>query len=145
MPIAGDVSLGRGVVVHHLELVNLYGCAVGDETRIGPFVELQKGAVVSSRCKISPHTSLSGDRLGKKLAIVQSNYIPWKGYFDLIPKFDTWASVRNRLRKRNDLMMIMSSQNRGEIVAEVLLMLNTLHLVDRSFYDQSFSLVQSPI
>ena len=41
--IAADVTLGEGVVVRHPELVNLYGCAVGDETRIGPFVEIQAG------------------------------------------------------------------------------------------------------
>ena len=109
MPIAGDVSLGQDVVIHHPELVNLYGCAVGDETRIGPFVELQKGAVVGSRCKISPHTSLSGDRLGKKLAIVQSNYIPWKGYFDLINLvdefilFDDMQYTRQDWRNRNKI------------------------------------------
>src|SRR5262245_248366 len=54
--IAADVTLGEGVVVHHPELVNLYGCAVGDETRIGPFVEIQAGAVIGRRCKLSSHT-----------------------------------------------------------------------------------------
>jgi acetyltransferase-like isoleucine patch superfamily enzyme len=54
--IAADVTLGEGVVVHHPELVNLYGCAVGDQTRIGPFVEIQVGAVIGRRCKISSHT-----------------------------------------------------------------------------------------
>ena len=56
MPIAADVKLGRDVTIHHPELVNLYGCAIGDETRIGAFVEIQKNAVVGSRCKISSHT-----------------------------------------------------------------------------------------
>jgi acetyltransferase-like isoleucine patch superfamily enzyme len=54
--IAADVQLGSGVVIHHPELVNLYGCAVGDATRIGPFVEIQAGAVVGALCKISSHT-----------------------------------------------------------------------------------------
>ena len=40
--IAPDVKLGKGVVIHHPNLVNLYGCTVGDETRIGTFVEIQK-------------------------------------------------------------------------------------------------------
>ncbi|KKB11771.1 acetyltransferase [Devosia geojensis] len=48
-------ALGRDVVIQHPELVNLYGCDVGDETRIGTFVEIQKGAVVGERCKISSH------------------------------------------------------------------------------------------
>ena len=56
MPIASSVTLGAGVVIHHPDLVNLYGCSVGDETRIGTFVEIQKNAAVGRRCKISSHT-----------------------------------------------------------------------------------------
>jgi UDP-2-acetamido-3-amino-2,3-dideoxy-glucuronate N-acetyltransferase len=56
MPIAEGVELGRGVVVFQPALVNLYGCRVGDETRIGSFVEIQKHAVIGSRCKISSHS-----------------------------------------------------------------------------------------
>jgi acetyltransferase-like isoleucine patch superfamily enzyme len=56
MAIAADVRLGRNVQVHHPELVNLYGCSIGDETRIGAFVEIQKNAIVGARCKISTHT-----------------------------------------------------------------------------------------
>ena len=56
MPIAPDVSLGEGVVIFHRDLVNLYGCRIGASTKIGAFVEIQKGAVVGQRCKISSHT-----------------------------------------------------------------------------------------
>ena len=56
MPIAPTVTLGPGVVIHHPELVNLYGCTVGADTKIGAFVEIQKNAFVGSRCKISSHT-----------------------------------------------------------------------------------------
>lgn len=56
MPIADSVLLGKGVVIYHPELVNLYGCTVRDETKIGAFVEIQKNAVVGARCKISSHT-----------------------------------------------------------------------------------------
>jgi acetyltransferase-like isoleucine patch superfamily enzyme len=52
--VASDVELGRDVKIH--AFVNLYGCRVGDETRIGTFVEIQKGATVGARCKISSHT-----------------------------------------------------------------------------------------
>jgi acetyltransferase-like isoleucine patch superfamily enzyme len=52
--IAPDVVLGRDVAIYHF--VNLYGCEIGDETRIGTFVEIQKGAAVGARCKISSHT-----------------------------------------------------------------------------------------
>jgi acetyltransferase-like isoleucine patch superfamily enzyme len=56
MPIAATVRLGRDVVIHHPDLVNLYGCDVGDGTKIGAFVEIQKNAVIGALCKISSHT-----------------------------------------------------------------------------------------
>lgn len=56
MPIAANVVLGHGVQIFHPDLVNLYGCRVGDETKIGTFVEIQKNAFVGSRCKISSHS-----------------------------------------------------------------------------------------
>jgi acetyltransferase-like isoleucine patch superfamily enzyme len=56
--IADDVKLGEGVVIHHADLVNLYGCDIGAGTRIGAFVEIQKGVVVGPRCKISSHSFL---------------------------------------------------------------------------------------
>ncbi|KJC40967.1 acetyltransferase [Bradyrhizobium sp. LTSP849] len=56
MPITQDVKLGRDVRILHPELVNLYGCEIGDESRIGTFVEIQAGAIVGARCKISSHS-----------------------------------------------------------------------------------------
>jgi acetyltransferase-like isoleucine patch superfamily enzyme len=58
MPIAADVILGEHVQIHHRDLVNLYGCRIGDDTKIGAFVEIQKNVVVGSRCKISSHSFL---------------------------------------------------------------------------------------
>jgi UDP-2-acetamido-3-amino-2,3-dideoxy-glucuronate N-acetyltransferase len=54
--IAADVKLAAGVRIPHADLVNLYGCVIGAETRIGSFVEIQKQATVGARCKISSHT-----------------------------------------------------------------------------------------
>jgi len=52
--LINDVAFGDGVVV--APFTNLYGCEVGDETRIGPFVEVQRGARIGSRCKIQSHS-----------------------------------------------------------------------------------------
>ncbi len=52
--ISADVRLGRDVKLG--KFINLYGCAIGDETKIGAFVEIQKNAAVGCRCKISSHT-----------------------------------------------------------------------------------------
>src|SRR4029077_2164235 len=51
-----DVTFGEDVVVQ--SFTNLYGCSVGGHTRVGPFVEIQRGAVVGKRCKISSHSFL---------------------------------------------------------------------------------------
>jgi UDP-2-acetamido-3-amino-2,3-dideoxy-glucuronate N-acetyltransferase len=56
MPISDDVQLGVDVRVFQPELVNLYGCSIGDETKIGAFVEVQKNTVIGRRCKISSHS-----------------------------------------------------------------------------------------
>lgn len=56
MPIAKDVQLGRDVRIFHPDLVNLYGCSIGHETRLGTFVEVQADATIGSRCKISSHS-----------------------------------------------------------------------------------------
>ena len=52
--LLNDVEFGRDVVVG--PFTNLYGCAVGDDTRIGPFVEIQRGASIGARCKVQSHT-----------------------------------------------------------------------------------------
>ncbi len=52
--VAPDVKLGRAVKLS--KFINLYGCEIGDETKIGAFVEIQKNARIGRRCKISSHT-----------------------------------------------------------------------------------------
>jgi UDP-2-acetamido-3-amino-2,3-dideoxy-glucuronate N-acetyltransferase len=52
--IIDDVEFGEGVVV--FSFTNLYGCRIGDNSRIGPFVEIQRGAVIGASCKIESHT-----------------------------------------------------------------------------------------
>ena len=52
--IASDVKIGEGVRI--FAFVNLYGCEIGDESKIGTFVEIQRGAKIGRRCKVSSHT-----------------------------------------------------------------------------------------
>ena len=52
--VAPDVKLGQGVRLS--KFINLYGCEIGDETKIGAFVEIQKNSTVGKRCKVSSHT-----------------------------------------------------------------------------------------
>jgi acetyltransferase-like isoleucine patch superfamily enzyme len=60
--IADDVKLGRDVAI--FEFVNLYGCEIGDESRIGTFVEIQRNAVIGCRVRVQSHTFIcSGVRI----------------------------------------------------------------------------------
>lgn len=81
MPIASDVTLAPDTKIPYPDLVNLYGCAVGAQTFIGPFVEIQRGVVIGSRCKIQSHSFLcSGVTLadevfvGHGVMFVNDNY-----------------------------------------------------------------------
>ena len=56
MPISDSVKLGADVRIFQPTLVNLYGCNIGAETKVGAFVEIQKNASIGVRCKISSHT-----------------------------------------------------------------------------------------
>ncbi len=56
MPITESVVLGEDVKIFHPSLVNLYGCTIGQGTKIGAFVEIQKNSSVGARCKVSSHT-----------------------------------------------------------------------------------------
>lgn len=70
MPVSSDVALGQNVTIHHPDLVNLYGCEIGDETRIGAFVEIQRGALIGRRCKISSHSFIcSGVVIGDEVFV----------------------------------------------------------------------------
>jgi acetyltransferase-like isoleucine patch superfamily enzyme len=62
------VSFGDGVLVQ--SFTNLYGCAIGDETRVGPFVEIQGGAEIGARCKIQSHTFIcDGVHIGDRVFV----------------------------------------------------------------------------
>jgi acetyltransferase-like isoleucine patch superfamily enzyme len=77
--IAPDVKLGRDVRIYGF--ANLYGCEIGDDTRIGTFVEIQKGAKIGERCKISSHTFIcegvtieSGVFIGHGVTFINDRY-----------------------------------------------------------------------
>ena len=56
MPVADSVQLGENVKIFHPTLVNLYGCTIGKDSKVGAFVEIQKNATIGERCKISAHS-----------------------------------------------------------------------------------------
>jgi acetyltransferase-like isoleucine patch superfamily enzyme len=79
LAIAPDVKLGKDVRLSRF--MNLYGCEIGDETKIGAFVEIQKGAKVGRRCKISSHTFIcegvqieDGVFIGHSVTFINDSY-----------------------------------------------------------------------
>jgi UDP-2-acetamido-3-amino-2,3-dideoxy-glucuronate N-acetyltransferase len=56
MAVGDSVNLGKNVQIFHPQLVNLYGCTIGDNTKVGAFVEIQKNVEVGKQCKISSHS-----------------------------------------------------------------------------------------
>ena len=107
MPIASDVLLGKDVHIVQPELVNLYGCTIEAETKIGAFVEIQKNASVGARCKISSHTFIcEGVTIEEEVFIghgVMFTNDPYPGAVndDGTPQIDTdWTVVQTRVKRR---------------------------------------------
>jgi UDP-2-acetamido-3-amino-2,3-dideoxy-glucuronate N-acetyltransferase len=66
--LLADVEFGENVLV--FSFTNLYGCRIGDETRVGPFVEIQRGVVIGARCKIQSHTFIcDGVEIGDEVFV----------------------------------------------------------------------------
>ena len=107
MPIAKDVQFGRDVRIFHPDLVNLYGCSIGDETRLGTFVEVQAGAKIGARCKVSSHTFIcEGVTIEDEVFIghgVMFTNDPYPGAVndDGTLQTDTnWTVVQTRVKRR---------------------------------------------
>lgn len=106
MPIAADVTLGPGVEILLPDLVNLYGCRVGSDTKIGPFVEIQKGVVIGARCKVSSHSFIC-----EGVTIDDEVFIGHGVMFtnDPYPR----AASNGRLQSQSDWRVIPTFVNRG--------------------------------
>jgi acetyltransferase-like isoleucine patch superfamily enzyme len=103
--IAPDVKLGKNVAIH--AFVNLYGCAIGDDTRIGTFVEIQKGAVVGARCKIQSHAFICEGVtiedecfIGHGVNFINDRYPAAAGCHGVLKKAGEWECVPTRVCRR---------------------------------------------
>ena len=101
-----DVTLGENVQIRHPDLVNLYGCQIGSDTRIGTFVEIQKNAVIGARCKISSHSFICEGVtiedevfVGHGVVFINDPY-PRATAADTTPqKEDDWVVITTRVRR----------------------------------------------
>ena len=101
--VAPDVKLGRNVKLFNF--VNLYGCEIGDDTKIGTFVEIQKGAVIGRQCKISSHSFICEGvtiedhvMIGHNVTFINDRY-PRASNPDGTPQTDEdWTCIPTRVK-----------------------------------------------
>jgi UDP-2-acetamido-3-amino-2,3-dideoxy-glucuronate N-acetyltransferase len=96
MPIGEDVELGEGVRILQPDLVNLYGCVVGEQTLIGAFVEIQSGAKIGSRCKISSHSFICEG------VIIEDEVFVGHGVMFINDRFPRATTEAGELQQRTD-------------------------------------------
>jgi len=108
MPIADDVHLAEGVEIILPDLVNLYGCSIGGGTRIGPFVEIQKGVTVGARCKISSHSFICEGVtvedevfVGHGVMFTNDLYPRATGEDGSLLRRDEWQVLATRVKRRS--------------------------------------------
>lgn len=108
--IADDVALGQDVVIHQPDLVNLYGCTIGDRTKIGAFVEIQRDAVIGRDCKISSHSFLcsgvlieDGVFVGHGVMFINDRYPSAVNASGSLQTASDWTQLETRIRRRASL------------------------------------------
>ena len=106
MPITEDVRLGAGVRIFHPELVNLYGCTIGAESKIGAFVEIQKNALIGACCKISSHTFVCEG------VTIEDHVFVGHGVVFINDRYPR-ATVGGRLQSESDWEVVTTSVKRG--------------------------------
>jgi UDP-2-acetamido-3-amino-2,3-dideoxy-glucuronate N-acetyltransferase len=105
--ISDNVVLGDNVQIYHPDLVNLYGCSVGSGSRIGTFVEIQKGATVGAHCKISSHSFVcegvdieDGVFIGHGVMFINDIFPKAVNDNGELQSDDDWKVVRTRVKPK---------------------------------------------
>ena len=106
--IAPDVKLGRDVIVYNF--VNLYGCEIGDGTRIGSFVEIQKGAKVGRNCKISSHAFICEG------VEIEDEVFIGHGVIFINDKYPRATTAEGSLQTEADWTVVLTTVKRGASV-----------------------------
>ena len=102
--VAPNVKLGRNVRLH--DFINLYGCEIGDDVKIGTFVEIQKGAIIGNRCKISSHSFIcegvtleEGVFIGHSVTFTNDRYPRATNLTGELQTEADWKCVRTLVKK----------------------------------------------
>jgi UDP-2-acetamido-3-amino-2,3-dideoxy-glucuronate N-acetyltransferase len=100
-----DVEFGDGVVVY--AFTNLYGCRIGSHTQIGPFVEIQRGAVVGANCKIQSHTFVCDG------VMIEDDVFVGHGVMFINDKYPRATDEDGQLRTEDDWELLRTVVERG--------------------------------
>lgn len=107
MPVADNVKQGNGVRIFHPTMVNIYGCDIGDDTRIGPFIEIQSDVHIGARCKIQSHAFICEGVtiedevfVGHGVMFINDNYPRSTNGDGSLQGGEDWTLVQTRVKKR---------------------------------------------
>ncbi len=105
--ITKTVRLGRGATIAHKELVNLYGCTIGDKTKIGAFVEIRKSAVIGRNCKIEPFVFIPEG------VVIEDNVFIGPGVMFTNDKYPRATRSDGTLKQKNDWKLAQTVVEKG--------------------------------
>lgn len=106
--ISDDVKLGKNVKIYNF--VNLYGCEIGDNTKIGAFVEIQKGAKIGKNCKISSHTFICEG------VIIEDNVFVGHNVSFINDKYPRATAENSRLKSDKDWEVVPTLVKKGAAI-----------------------------
>ena len=122
--LLADVEFGDDVVVQ--SFTNLYGCRIGDETRVGPFVEIQRGAVVGARCKIQSHSFICDG------VTIEDDVFVGHGVVFINDKFPRATNERGELQSEADWELLPTVVERGATLGSGAIVLAGVRVGERA-------------
>ena len=100
MPIADTCNIANSTIIRYPDLVNLYGCTIGDMTSVGPFVEIQEGVVIGRSCKIQSHSMICEG------VTIEDNVFVGHGVMFINDKFPRSTNEDGSLQTKSDWTLI---------------------------------------
>jgi len=122
--VAQDVVLGKDVKIS--KFVNIYGCEIGDETKIGAFVEIQRGVKVGARCKISSHTFICEG------VEIESEVFVGHGVMFINDRLPRAATGDGKLKAKDDWHCLSTTVKRGASIGSGVTLLGGITLGENS-------------
>jgi acetyltransferase-like isoleucine patch superfamily enzyme len=122
--LIADVEFGANVFVH--SFTNLYGCTIGADTRIGPFVEIQRGAVIGRRCKIQSHAFVCDG------IVIEDEVFVGHGVMFINDRFPRAANAGGELKSQADWDMEGTTVERGAAIGSGAVILAGLRIGARA-------------